>query len=82
MGLSYLLVKDYKLLVSLLIPLGDQNMNLTTGDIYWARPVLMETTLTAVLVMVYLIMFYDAGFSTKVDRVIKAILMLLTYIVC
>lgn len=62
--------------------MGPQYINLATGDIYWARPILMETTLTAVLVMVYLIMFYDAGFSTKVDRVIKGILMLFTYIVC
>jgi hypothetical protein len=79
MGLSYLLVKDYRLFISLLSPAGDQYIDPITRDIYWARPILMETTLTAVLVMVYLIMFYDAGFSTKVDRVIKGILMLFTY---
>lgn len=79
MGLSYLLIKDYLKPFYLLLPAGSQYINLTTGDIYWGRPILLEVSLTAVLAMVYLVMFYDSGFSTKVDRVLKGLIMLLVY---
>lgn len=80
-GIAYLLVKDQRA-ESLLVPDGAQYVNPTTQDIYWGRPILLETTLTAVLTMAYLIVHYDGGLSTKVDRVIKGLVMLFIMQVC
>ena len=80
-GVAYLLVKD-KRPTSILMPSGAQYINPTTLDIYWGRPILLETTLTAVLTMAYLILHYDGGLATKVDRVIKGLVMLVITQVC
>jgi glycerol uptake facilitator-like aquaporin len=80
-GVAYLLVKDNRR-TSLLVPKGGQYFNPTTQDVYWGRPILLETTLTAVLTMAYLILHYDGGLSTKVDRVIKGLVMLFITQVC
>ena len=82
MGVSYLLVKNYKPEFSLLIPIGAQYVDPLSGNVHWGRPILLEVTLTAVMTMVYLILFYDAGLSVKVDRVLKGIVMLFATQLC
>jgi glycerol uptake facilitator-like aquaporin len=75
-GISYLTVKYYYNNSYLLMPTQPLTLYFSEiGDVYWGRPIIQEILQTFVLVLVYLVLRYDASMA-KIDRVLKGICML------